>query len=48
MEVRDPVHGSINILDEEIAIIEHPFFQRLRNIKQLGLYFLIFERRDAQ
>ncbi|OFZ25730.1 MAG: hypothetical protein A2381_03160 [Bdellovibrionales bacterium RIFOXYB1_FULL_37_110] len=36
MEIRDPVHGSINILDEEIPIIEHNLFQRLRNIKQLG------------
>lgn len=37
MEIRDPVHGSIQIFDEEIPIIEHKFFQRLRNIKQLGL-----------
>lgn len=37
MEIRDPVHGSIAILDEEVPIIEHPLFQRLRNIKQLGL-----------
>ncbi len=36
MEVRDPVHGSIHILDEEIPILKHPYFQRLRNIKQLG------------
>lgn len=42
MEVRDPVHGSINILDEEIAIIEHPFFQRLRSIKQLGFSEFVF------
>ncbi len=37
MEIRDPVHGSIQILDEEIPLIEHPFFQRLRGVKQLGL-----------
>jgi HD superfamily phosphohydrolase len=36
MEVRDPVHGSIEILDEYKPILEHPFFQRLRGIKQLG------------
>ncbi len=42
MEVRDPVHGSIHILDEEIPIIQHSFFQRLRNIKQLGFSDLIF------
>ena len=42
MEVRDPVHGSINILDSEIQILEHPFFQRLRNIKQLGFSEFVF------
>jgi uncharacterized protein len=42
VEVRDPVHGSIKILDEEISIIESPFFQRLRNIKQLGFTENIF------
>lgn len=42
MEVRDPVHGSIKIRDEEISIIEAPFFQRLRNIKQLGFSEYIF------
>lgn len=42
MEVRDPVHGSIQIQNEEIAILEHPFFQRLRNIKQLGFTEFIF------
>jgi len=42
MEIRDPVHGSIDILDDEIHIIEHPFFQRLRNIKQLGFSEYVF------
>lgn len=42
MEIRDPVHGSIQIAKEEIAILEHPFFQRLRNIKQLGFTEFIF------
>lgn len=42
MEVRDPVHGSIKILDEEKNIIEHPFFQRLRSIKQLGFSEFVF------
>jgi HD superfamily phosphohydrolase len=42
VEVRDPVHGSINILDSEIEILEHPFFQRLRNIKQLGFSEFVF------
>lgn len=42
MEIRDPVHGSIQILDEEIPIIRHDFFQRLRNIKQLGFSEYVF------
>ncbi len=34
----DPVYGFINIPNELIFdIIEHPYFQRLRRIKQLGL-----------
>ena len=42
MEIRDPVHGSISINDSEIEILEHPFFQRLRNIKQLGFSEYVF------
>jgi HD superfamily phosphohydrolase len=42
MEVRDPVHGSIHIQKEEVPIIENPFFQRLRNIKQLGFSEFVF------
>lgn len=42
MEIRDPVHGSIAIRDAEIPIIDHPFFQRLRNIKQLGFSEFVF------
>jgi len=42
VEIRDPVHGSIQINDSEIAILEHPFFQRLRNIKQLGFSEYVF------
>jgi uncharacterized protein len=42
VEIRDPVHGSIPIFDSEIEILEHPFFQRLRNIKQLGFSEYVF------
>jgi HD superfamily phosphohydrolase len=42
VEIRDPVHGSIAIHDSEIEILEHPFFQRLRNIKQLGFSEYVF------
>jgi len=41
--VNDPVHGFININYPLIFdLIEHPFFQRLRNIKQLGLTYLVY------
>ena len=37
MEIRDPVLGPIPVLEEERRLIDHPLFQRLRRIKQLGL-----------
>ncbi len=41
--INDPVYGFISISDEIIfKLIEHPFFQRLRRIKQLGLTHLIY------
>lgn len=39
----DPVYGFITIPDEFIFdLIEHPWFQRLRRIKQLGLTHLVY------
>jgi len=39
----DPVHGFISIPSELVFdIIEHPFFQRLRRIRQLGLTPLVY------
>ncbi len=35
-EIRDVIHGSIGVKLEELKVIDHPFFQRLRQIKQLG------------
>ena len=42
MEIRDPIHGSISIQKEIIPVIKNNFFQRLQNIKQLGLANFIF------
>ncbi|MFW5831478.1 MAG: HD domain-containing protein, partial [Prolixibacteraceae bacterium] len=41
--INDPVFGFITIQSELVFdLIEHPVFQRLRRIKQLGLSFLVF------
>ena len=41
--INDPVHGFITIPNELIFdLIEHPYFQRLRRIKQLGLSHLVY------
>lgn len=36
MEIRDPIHGSIEISDGEVNVLESRAYQRLRAIKQLG------------
>jgi len=38
----EPVHKSIFVNEEEEKVIEHPAFQRLRRIKQLGSVQLMF------
>jgi len=41
--INDPVHGFITINDPLIfAIIQHPFFQRLRRIQQMALAHLVY------
>ena len=41
--INDPVHGFIKITSELIyEIIQHPFFQRLRRIRQLGLSEFVY------
>ena len=43
MIINDPVYGFISIPRGIIVqLIEHPYFQRLRRIKQLGLTYLIY------
>lgn len=36
MEIKDPVHGSLELTPPEVAVLDSPAFQRLRSIKQLG------------
>lgn len=42
MEIRDPVHGFIDFNETEKGIINHPAFQRLRRIRQLGMSDLVY------
>jgi len=42
LEIRDPLHGAIAIDAQEKAVIDHPFVQRLRGIRQLGFSHIPF------
>jgi HD superfamily phosphohydrolase len=41
--INDPIYGFVTVHDELIySLINHPYFQRLRRIKQLGLTNLVY------
>ena len=41
--LNDPIYGFITIPSQSIFnIIEHPYFQRLRRISQMGLSYLVY------
>jgi HD superfamily phosphohydrolase len=41
--INDPVYGFIRFPEQELMrVIDHPWFQRLRNIKQMGLAHLVY------
>src|SRR5687768_10815001 len=41
--INDPVYGFIRFPEPELMqIIEHPWFQRLRRIKQMGMAHLVY------
>lgn len=40
--IRDPVHGSIGLDDWVLPLIDHPAFQRLRRVQQLGTAHLVY------
>jgi HD superfamily phosphohydrolase len=42
MEIRDPIHGNIEVDPTESRIIDTPEMQRLKYIKQLDLSYLVF------
>ncbi|MEK7545977.1 MAG: HD domain-containing protein [Patescibacteria group bacterium] len=41
-ELRDPIHQTIEFDDDEKAVIDHPVFQRMRYVRQLGLSYLVY------
>ncbi|MCA2981538.1 MAG: HD domain-containing protein [Myxococcaceae bacterium] len=42
MRIRDPIHGTVTVSDDEKPIIDSRFFQRLRSVRQLGFGDLAF------
>ena len=41
--INDPIYGFVHLEKGIILeLIEHPFFQRLRRISQLGLSYLVY------
>lgn len=42
LQIRDPVHGTLQLSRAEMAVVDTPAYQRLRFIKQLGLADLAF------
>ncbi len=41
-EIRDPIHGFVTLNEWERDIVNHPVFQRLRRIRQLGLTDMVY------
>ncbi|MDA1580525.1 protein kinase domain-containing protein [Bacillus cereus group sp. TH228LC] len=41
-KIRDPIHGYIKLSQDEVKLINNRFFQRLRNVKQLGTTYLVY------
>lgn len=41
--INDPIYGFITVPSADVfALIEHPYFQRLRRITQMGLSYLVY------
>jgi HD superfamily phosphohydrolase len=41
-EIRDPIHRTIIITEDERQVLDHPWVQRLRHIRQLGFVNLVY------
>ncbi len=42
MEIRDPIHGFVELEEHEERLVNHPFFQRLHRIHQLAMAYLVY------
>lgn len=42
LRIRDLVHGTILFTKDEVRLISHPYFQRLRNIRQNDVAFYVY------
>jgi HD superfamily phosphohydrolase len=41
-EIRDPIHRTITVSEDERVVVDHPWVQRLRHIRQLGFVNLVY------
>jgi uncharacterized protein len=42
MRIRDPIHGTLPVSTDEAAVVDTPWYQRLRHVRQLGFGELAF------
>lgn len=42
IQIRDPIYRTIEVEDAFLPLIDNPYFQRLRNIKQNSLLFYVY------
>jgi len=42
VEIRDPIHGFVKVHGGELKVVDTPYFQRLRRIRQLSCAFMAY------
>ncbi len=40
--IRDPLHGTIRLSNDEVQVLDHSLFRRLHRVRQNGLLYLVF------
>lgn len=41
-EIREPIHSTVGFDADEAKVVDHPIFQRMRHIRQIGLSYLVY------